>query len=115
MDLHLHGKTALVTASSGGIGFAIARSLAREGVRVVVNGRSEVTVANAIGTLKKELPKADLIPLVTDNGTAKGCDKTVATLPPPSISSSTISASMKPSASSTKAMPTGRDCSRPTS
>ena len=81
MDLHLHGKTALVTASSGGIGFAIARSLAREGARVVVNGRSEATVANAIGALKKELPKADLIPLVTDNGTAEGCEKTVAALP----------------------------------
>ena len=81
MDLHLHGKTALVTASSGGIGFAIARSLAREGARIVVNGRSEATVANAIGALKKELPKADLIPLVTDNGTAEGCEQTVAALP----------------------------------
>ena len=81
MDLHLYGKTALVTASSGGIGFAIARSLAREGARIVVNGRSEATVANAIGALKKELPKADLIPLVTDNGTAEGCEQTVAALP----------------------------------
>ncbi len=81
MDLDLTGKLALVTASSGGIGLAIARALAREGARVTINGRSEATVANAIGTLKKELPQADLIPLVTDNGTPKGCDKTIAALP----------------------------------
>jgi NAD(P)-dependent dehydrogenase (short-subunit alcohol dehydrogenase family) len=36
MDLQLDGKLALVTASSGGIGFEIARSLAAEGARVIL-------------------------------------------------------------------------------
>ena len=40
MDLRLRGKRALVTGSSSGIGAEIARMLAREGVRVVVHGRS---------------------------------------------------------------------------
>jgi len=52
MDLQLDGKLALVTASSGGIGFEIARSLAAEGARVIVNGRSESTVDDAVGRLR---------------------------------------------------------------
>jgi 3-oxoacyl-[acyl-carrier protein] reductase len=39
MDLQLKGKTALVTGASAGIGRAIARELAREGVRVAITGR----------------------------------------------------------------------------
>ena len=38
MDLKFENKTALVTASTAGIGFAIALELAREGARVVVSG-----------------------------------------------------------------------------
>jgi NAD(P)-dependent dehydrogenase (short-subunit alcohol dehydrogenase family) len=38
MDFKLHGKRALVTGSTQGIGFAIAQGLAREGAAVVVNG-----------------------------------------------------------------------------
>ena len=39
MDLHLEGKLALVSGSTAGIGLAIAAALAREGARVIVNGR----------------------------------------------------------------------------
>jgi len=41
MDLKLEGKRALVTGSTAGIGLAIATSLAREGARVIVTGRSD--------------------------------------------------------------------------
>ena len=47
MNLHLHGKRALVTGSSSGIGAEIARMLASEGVKVVVHGRDE-TRAKAV-------------------------------------------------------------------
>ena len=40
MNLQLENKTALVTGSTKGIGFAIARLLAAEGANVIVNGRS---------------------------------------------------------------------------
>jgi NAD(P)-dependent dehydrogenase (short-subunit alcohol dehydrogenase family) len=40
MDLELKGKLALVSGSTAGIGLAIATTLAREGARVIVNGRS---------------------------------------------------------------------------
>jgi NAD(P)-dependent dehydrogenase (short-subunit alcohol dehydrogenase family) len=47
MDLQLQGKLALVTGSTAGIGLAIAQGLAREGARVIVNGRTEARVAEA--------------------------------------------------------------------
>ena len=50
MQLNLNGKVALVTASSGGIGLAIARSLAAEGAKVAVNGRTKQNVDRALAT-----------------------------------------------------------------
>ncbi len=41
MDLKLNGKLALVSGSTAGIGYAIAEALAREGARVIVNGRTQ--------------------------------------------------------------------------
>ena len=51
MDLQLRGKRALVTGSTAGIGFAIAEALAREGALVVVNGRGEPRVRQAVRAL----------------------------------------------------------------
>ena len=81
MQLNLNGKVALVTASSGGIGLAIARSLAAEGAKVAVNGRTKQNVDRALAGVRAALPEADLIPLVADNGTAAGCETTIAELP----------------------------------
>lgn len=47
MDLKLRGKRALVTGSTAGIGYAIAKGLAREGAAVVINGRTEAKVSEA--------------------------------------------------------------------
>jgi NAD(P)-dependent dehydrogenase (short-subunit alcohol dehydrogenase family) len=47
MDLQLGGKCALVTGSTAGIGFATATALAREGARVIVNGRQQDSVDTA--------------------------------------------------------------------
>lgn len=54
MDLKLKGKRALVTGSTQGIGFAIALSLAREGAKVVVNGRTDAKVGEAIKRIAGE-------------------------------------------------------------
>ena len=48
MDLGLKGKVALVIGSTGGIGLEIARTLAREGARVIVSGRSDASVTQAL-------------------------------------------------------------------
>lgn len=53
MDLQLTNKLILVTGSTAGIGYAIARAVAGEGARVIVNGRSRVTVYAALSTLKE--------------------------------------------------------------
>ena len=47
MDLQIGEKRALVTGSTAGIGFAIARALAREGAHVIVNGRTSARVQDA--------------------------------------------------------------------
>jgi gluconate 5-dehydrogenase len=44
----LLGKTALVTASVRGLGFEIAQGLAKQGARVLLNGRDEATLAMAV-------------------------------------------------------------------
>lgn len=48
MDLEIQGNAALVTASSSGLGKASAKALAREGANVVVNGRDEDRLADAV-------------------------------------------------------------------
>jgi NAD(P)-dependent dehydrogenase (short-subunit alcohol dehydrogenase family) len=58
MDLKIKDKLALVTGSTKGIGHAIAVGLAREGVHVIVNGRSQQSVDQAIATLRAQLPDA---------------------------------------------------------
>jgi NAD(P)-dependent dehydrogenase (short-subunit alcohol dehydrogenase family) len=55
MDLKLRGKRALVTGSTAGIGFAIARGLARERAEVIVNGRTERKVAEAVQRISSEV------------------------------------------------------------
>jgi NAD(P)-dependent dehydrogenase (short-subunit alcohol dehydrogenase family) len=52
MDLNLANKLALISGSTAGIGYAIAEALAREGARVIVNGRSQASVDDALSRLK---------------------------------------------------------------
>ena len=51
MDLQLEGKLALVSGSTAGIGRAIAAALAKEGARVIVNGRKQPAVDKAVAEL----------------------------------------------------------------
>ena len=50
----LTGKTALVTGSGQGIGYALAQGLGRAGARSVLNGRDEAKLARAAGSLSAE-------------------------------------------------------------
>ena len=53
MDLQLDGKLALVSGSTGGIGYAIAEALVNEGAHVIVNGRTASRVGDALQKLQK--------------------------------------------------------------
>lgn len=72
MDLELTGKRALVTGSTAGIGFAIARELAAEGVEVVVNGRSAERVNQARKQIDIDVPGAVTDGVAADLSTAAG-------------------------------------------
>jgi NAD(P)-dependent dehydrogenase (short-subunit alcohol dehydrogenase family) len=58
MELHLTNKLALVSGSTKGIGHAIAVGLAREGARVILNGRTGRSVEDALASLRKLVPGA---------------------------------------------------------
>ena len=53
--LRLHGKVAVVTGGSRGIGYAIARTLAGEGCSVVITGRDPVTLKKSAAQIRKSV------------------------------------------------------------
>ncbi|MDQ3623831.1 MAG: SDR family oxidoreductase [Verrucomicrobiota bacterium] len=81
MDLKLENKLALVSGSTAGIGFAIASTLAAEGARLIINGRTSERVEEAIRNLRAAHPDAKLEPLPLDLSTAAGVDETVRLFP----------------------------------
>ncbi len=81
MDLKLRGQIALITGSTAGIGFAIAKRLASEGAEVIVNGRAEERVHEAMAKIEKEVPKAKLRGIAVDLGSASGCEQVVRQAP----------------------------------
>lgn len=81
MDLGYRGTRCLVTASTGGLGFAIARAMAAEAATVVVNGRTAGSVGKAAERLASQVPEASLEQAVGNSGTAEGCAELIAACP----------------------------------
>jgi NAD(P)-dependent dehydrogenase (short-subunit alcohol dehydrogenase family) len=81
MDLKLEGKLALVTGSTAGIGYAIAAVLAGEGARVIVNGRTEQRVQEAINRLNGSQNATALGGLAADLGTIEGTEEAIRRFP----------------------------------
>ncbi|MGL4960682.1 MAG: SDR family NAD(P)-dependent oxidoreductase [Inquilinus sp.] len=81
MKIDLSGKSALVTGSTTGIGFAIAQGLAAAGAEVIVNGRKPAAVAEAIERIGQAVPGAALRAAVADVSTAEGCAELLAAVP----------------------------------
>jgi NAD(P)-dependent dehydrogenase (short-subunit alcohol dehydrogenase family) len=77
MKVDLAGKTAVISGSTAGIGYAIARGLAEAGARVVLNGRTREAVDAATGRLRTALPGARISGVASDLGTASGCAELV--------------------------------------
>jgi len=81
MHIDLTHKTALVSGSSGGIGFAIAAGLAEAGATVVLNGPTEELVERALRRLHERVPKAIIRGVAADLGSAQGVARLVAASP----------------------------------
>src|ERR1700744_4121324 len=81
MKIDLTSKTALVTGSAQGIGFAIARGLANAGASVVLNGLTKDEVDRAIEKLQAELPNAEISGVVANVATAEGAAALKAAVP----------------------------------
>ncbi len=78
MQIDLDGKTAIVTGSTAGIGFAIARGLAGAGASVVVNGRTQEAVDRAVSRLASD---GQVRGVAADVSTADGCRALAAAVP----------------------------------
>ena len=81
MDLGLGHKTALVTGSTAGIGYAAALGLAKEGATVVVNGRTEERVSQAVARIQSEVPDAKVSGIAAELGSAEGIETLLQQLP----------------------------------
>jgi NAD(P)-dependent dehydrogenase (short-subunit alcohol dehydrogenase family) len=81
VDLKLTDKVVLVTGSTAGIGFAIARSLAEEGAHVYVNGRSQERVDAAVAAIRSQAAKINVDGIVADFSSSTGAAAVIAKLP----------------------------------
>jgi NAD(P)-dependent dehydrogenase (short-subunit alcohol dehydrogenase family) len=81
MNIDLSGKTALVTGSTAGIGYAIAKGLAASGAAVVLNGRKQASVDAAAKRLAGEVAGANVRGIGADVSTEAGCKALAAALP----------------------------------
>jgi NAD(P)-dependent dehydrogenase (short-subunit alcohol dehydrogenase family) len=80
-DLKLTGKIALVTGSTAGIGFAIAKSLAIEGAYVYVNGRTQKRVDAAMAAIQSYAAKSRVDGIAADFSDPAGAQAVIAKLP----------------------------------
>jgi len=80
VDLKLAGKTALVTGSTAGIGFAIAKSLANEGAHVYVNGRTQERVDAAMQAIRSHAATAKVDGIAADFSDSAGAETVIAKL-----------------------------------
>jgi NAD(P)-dependent dehydrogenase (short-subunit alcohol dehydrogenase family) len=81
MDLQLVDKRAVVTGSTAGIGFAIAEALAKEGASVVVNGRTELRVNEAVNKLRASGIRGKVEGVAADVGEVGGTDQLTCRFP----------------------------------
>ncbi len=81
MNLQLEGKKVLITGSTAGIGFATARALAAEAASVIINGRGQRRVDDAIREIRQLHTGANVSGVASDISNAAGCAKLVQAVP----------------------------------
>lgn len=81
MDLKISGKTAFISGSTAGIGLAIAERLLNEGVTVIINGRSNESVREAVSRLKALNHKYNVSGIAADFSKKEDVDQLLKQLP----------------------------------
>ncbi|MEM9847451.1 MAG: SDR family oxidoreductase [Bacteroidota bacterium] len=81
MNLKLAGKTAFISGSTAGIGFATAKYLLEEGAAVVINGRTEKSVSDTTDKLIAAVPKAKVTGIAADFSQQEAVEKLLQRLP----------------------------------
>ena len=81
MDLQLKSKTAFISGSTQGIGFAIAKQLLKEAAKVIINGRTQKKIDLAIRKLTEEIPDADVYGIPADFANTDEVNQLLAKLP----------------------------------
>ena len=81
MIIDLTGRKAIVTGSTAGIGRATAEGLARAGAAVIVNGRTQARVDEALRHIRQAVPQAEVSGLATNMATADGVQALIAAAP----------------------------------
>lgn len=66
MDLKIKDKAAFISGSTAGIGYATAKRLAVEGAQVIINGRTQAAVDEAVSSLKLETNNSNVSGIVAD-------------------------------------------------
>lgn len=81
MDLQLQSKTAFISGSTQGIGYAIARQLLTEGATVIINGRNQAKIEEALQKLRQEIPQADVSGIAADFSNVEQVNALIDALP----------------------------------
>lgn len=82
MDLQLAHKTAFISGSTQGIGFAIAKQLLQEGARVIINGRTKDTTEKVVQRLMAAFPAASVSGIAADFSKSNEVNNLLRSLPP---------------------------------
>ncbi len=81
MDLQLTNRRALITGSTGGIGYAIAHGLAAEGAQITITGRTQASVDAALSRLSASIPAARVQGVAADCATVEGAQTVFTRVP----------------------------------
>ena len=81
MKIDLSGRMAIVTGSTAGIGRGAAEGLARAGASVIINGRTQARVDEALQQIRAEFPQITITGIAADLATAAGANALIAQAP----------------------------------
>lgn len=81
MDLQLTNKTAFVSGSTAGIGYAIALQLAAEGAKVIINGRSSERIDAAVSEIKSFTGNSNVTGIAADFSKPEQISELISQLP----------------------------------